>query len=416
MPASIHTFAVTLILLLSPIITSAETTFPNFSEPPHNYWQQEPKDLFTKIKSDLGSGRLKFDTSSEKAFVTGILKALDIPVSSQLLVFSTTSLQLRLINYRNPRALYFNEEIYLGWVPNGKIEVISIDPDIGGVFHIFNIPRTPEPPTIERSTRCMNCHAGHDVGRVPVLLAKSVVPGPNGGTLDSFRIGKTGHGIPLSERFGGWYLTGTPNIPKHWGNRTGELSPAGLKTTPVEPGRHFDWNRYPRSTSNILPHLLHEHQVGFVNRVVPATYRARALIDAGKGVLSGEALKILDKDALELARYLLFADETPLPAGGIQGDPAYIRDFQRNRRPSSVGSALKDLDLRTRLFKHRCSYMIYSLAFQGMPKPLKERVLRRMGKALNPTQPDPAFAYLPTMEKSAIRRILWETLPAVSKL
>ena len=153
MPASIHTFAVIFILLLSPIITTAETTFPNFTEPPHNYWQQEPHDLFTKIKSDLGSGRLKFDTSSEKAFVTGILKALDIPVSSQLLVFSTTSLQLRLINYRNPRALYFNEEIYLGWVPNGKIEVISIDPNIGGVFHIFNIPRTQEPPTIARSTR-----------------------------------------------------------------------------------------------------------------------------------------------------------------------------------------------------------------------------------------------------------------------
>ena len=179
---------------------------------------------------------------------------------------------------------------------------------------------------------------------------------------------------------------------------------------------HFDWKRYPRPNSDILPHLLHEHQVGFINRVVLASYRTRALMDADKGKLSGKSLEMLDEYALDLTRYILFADEVPLPKGGIPGTQEYIRDFQRNRLPSSKGFALKDLDLQTRLLKHRCSYMVHSLAFKGMPDPLKERVLRRIGKALHTTRPDPAFAYMPPEEKDTIRRILWDTLPEVRKL
>ena len=390
----------------------AQPKLPRFSEAPHNYWERPVRDPFTAIKDDLASGRRKLDTSSEKAFLRDVLKALDIPATSQVLVFSTTSLQLSLINYRNPRALYFNEDVYVGWVPGGKVEVISFDPDMGGVFHIFDIPRTARPPSIERSRRCMNCHAGSDVGRVPVLLAKSVIPGPNGGSLDAYRIGETGHAIPFSERFGGWYLTGRHNLRKHWGNRTGELSPSGLRTTTVAPGQHYDWNRYPVSTSDILPHLLHEHQVGFVNRAIAATYRARALLnkDSGAGAPSAATQRILDADADALARYLLFAGEAQLPDGGIQGDPAYIRDFLRKRRPAQDGRSLRDFELKTRLFRHRCSYMVHSLAFAGLPGELKKRVLLRMARALDTRNPDPQFANIPPAEKETIKRILRETL------
>ena len=412
----------TILATVSSLLTfqsvSSQTKLPRFSEPPHNYWERTVRDPFTAIKEDLASGRHKLDTSSEKAFVADVLKALDIPVSSQILVFSTTSLQLRIINYRNPRALYFNEDVYVGWVPGGKIEVISIDPDIGGIFHIFDIPSTPRPPNIDKSMRCTNCHAGSDVGRVPVLLAKSVIPGPNAGSLDAYRIEETGHGIPFSERFGGWYLTGQHNISRHWANLTGELSPAGLKTTRVEPGQHFDWNRYPVKTSDILPHLLHEHQVGFVNRAIAATYRTRALLDkdSAAGTLSQATLKTLDADADALTRYILFADEAPLPNTGIKGDPAYIRDFLRKRRSTNAGISLRDLNLKTRLFEHRCSYMVYNLAFTGLPRELKTRVLKRIGLALDTTTPDPDFAYLPPSEKQAIKKILWETLPEVRDL
>ena len=123
----------------------------DFEKPPHNYWERPLKDRFTQIKAALESGKLPLDHSSEKVFVTSLLKALNISPATQTLVYSTTSLQLRRISPRNPRALYFNEDIYVGWVPGGQIEIASIDPDLGGIYYIFDIPRVSGPIKVERS-------------------------------------------------------------------------------------------------------------------------------------------------------------------------------------------------------------------------------------------------------------------------
>ena len=358
----------------------------------------------------MESGRIPLDQSGEKAFVVSLLKALQIPASSQMLVFSTTSLQLSLISPSNPRALYFGEDMYLGYVPGGRIEIVSIDPELGGIYYIFDIPTSTRPWRIERSDRCMNCHAGEDTGHVPGLALKSVVPGPTGGSLTAFRLGQTGHGIPFDQRFGGWYVTGKHGLTNHWGNLTGRLSPQGLVRIPIAPGQLFDFARYPSSTSDLLAQLLHEHQAGFVNRVVEASYRARAYLHAGHGALSAEHAQELDQQARSLARYLLFADEVALPVGGVEGDPVFKNDFLRNRRRAANGSSLKDFDLRTRLFQQRCSYMIYSQLFQGLPAAMKDRVFRKLAKALNADQPSADYAYLPASEKRAIRVILQETL------
>ncbi|MDB6032145.1 MAG: hypothetical protein JWM16_2483, partial [Verrucomicrobiales bacterium] len=137
-------------------------------QPPHNYWKHPIEDRFTQMKADLESGRLELDRKTEKGFVMSLLKALDVPVNSQMLVFSTTSLQLSLISPSNPRALYFNDDVYVGWVPGGRVEIVSIDPAVGGIFYIFNIPKSEQDSLrIERSERCMNCHAGSDSRNVP---------------------------------------------------------------------------------------------------------------------------------------------------------------------------------------------------------------------------------------------------------
>src|ERR1043165_1697397 len=132
----------------------AQPGFEQIDQPPHNYRQRTPQDRFTRLKAALESGQIELDHTSEKAFVTSLLKALDIPVSSQMLVFSTTSLQLSLISPSTPRALYFAEDLYLGYVPGGRIEVLSLDPELGGIFYIFNIPKTGQQTLhIERSER-----------------------------------------------------------------------------------------------------------------------------------------------------------------------------------------------------------------------------------------------------------------------
>jgi len=391
------------------VASAAGTSEIAFDQSPHDYWKRPLTDRFTRLKTEIESGRLSLEADSEKAFLLGLLKALDIPASSQMLVFSTTSLQLRLISPANPRALFFNEDVYVGYIPGGRIEVVSIDPDLGGIYYIFDIPRGAQPPQIERSNRCMNCHASEDTGYVPGLVVKSVIPGPHGGSLDAYRQGLSGHGVPFKDRFGGWYVTGYRGAAEHLGNFTGRLSPEGLTKIPIVPGRLFDFARYPVSTSDILPQLLHEHQAGFVNRVVAATYRARELSEKSPPGAAGGAE--LDGVARALARYLLFADETPLPAGGIEGDPAFKADFLRSRRMAVNGASLKDFDLKTRLFRNRCSYMIYSAAFRGLPPAMKQRVYRRLGEALSVSAPDAEYAFLPPAEKQTIHNVLRGTLP-----
>jgi hypothetical protein len=365
--------------------------------------------------TNLYAGRIPLDYGSEKAFVASVLRSLDIPASSQMLVFSTTSLQLSLISPRSPRAIFFNEDVYLGYVVGGKIEIVSVDPDLGGVFYIFDIPHTGQTPRPERATRCMNCHAREDTGYVPGPVVKSVVPGPRGGSLKAFRQEQSGHGIPLDQRFGGWYVTGLANFTNHWGNHIGNSTPQGVQRIPIPPGTQFSYERYLVPHSDVLPQLLHEHQIGFVNRAIEATYRTRTDLAEGNGKLTPAHATELDQQARALTRYLLFADEVPLPTGGIAGDGEFKREFASVRRIGPGGASLKDFDLRTRLFQYRCSYMIYSLAFQGLPPEIKQRVFTRLAQALDTAKPDKEYAYLPAPEKQSIRGILKATLPELPK-
>ncbi len=403
--------AIALLFGIAGGIRAAMPAFQQIDLPPHSYRDRTPTDAFTRLTADLESGRIPLNSSSEKAFVTSLLNALGVPVSSQMLVFSTTSLQLRLITPANPRALYFSEEMYVGYVPGGRIEIEALDPELGGIFHIFDIPAPGEKIRVERSERCMNCHASAENQRVPGLLLKSVIPGPRGGSLTAFRLDQIGHGVPFAQRLGGWYVTGTHGIADHLGNTFGDLSPRGLTKHPIEPGRLFEFAKYPAPTSDILPELLLEHQAGFINRVVEASYRARTIGFASGENLTSEQSSELDEQARILTRYVLFADEAPLTAGGVEGDANFKSDFLQNRRKSTAGFSLKDFDLRTRLFRHRCSYMIYTAPFQKLPAPLKQRIFTRLAIALDTAKPAPEFAYLPPAEKHSIAEILRETLP-----
>ena len=399
-----------LALLLGATKLAAQPTFQDIDEPPHNYRQRAPQDRFTRFKDALESGTMALDQTNEKAFVLSLLRQLEIPVSSQMLVFSTTSLQLSLISPSNPRALYFNEEVYLGYVPGGRIEIVSLDPELGGIFYIFDIPKEGRSLRHDRSERCMNCHAGEDTGRIPGLVLKSVVPGPAGGSLTAYRLGESGHGIPLDQRFGGWYVTGQPGFTNHWGNLTGRLSAGALTRIANLPGERFSFAKYPAATSDVLPQLLLEHQAGFVNRVVQASYRARTALHANGGMLTPAQAAELDEQARIITRYVLFADEAPLPAGGIEGNAKFKAEFLQTRR-AVKGISLKDFELAGRLFKQRCSYMVYSAVFTGLPPVMKQRVYQRLGQALNTKTTDQEYRYLNPDEKENIRAILQATLP-----
>jgi hypothetical protein len=387
----------------------AALTYRDIDAPPHQYRSRTPQDRFTRAMQELENDP-RLDRSTEKAFITSFLKILNVPVSSQMLVFSTTSLQLRFISPSNPRAIYFTDDVYIGYIPGGRVEVVALDPELGAIFYIFDLPRGPGSIRYERSERCMNCHVTDVTGYVPGLVVKSVAPAPGGGSLETFRELHSGHGVPFSERFGGWHVTGKHGMTNHWGNAIGRFVDDVLLRLPNAPGTKFSWAKYPAETSDILAHLLLEHQVGFVNRVVEAGYRARTVLSLSEGKLTRDQRAELDEQARIVVRYLLFADEVPLPAGGIEPDAAFRADFLGGRRPGADGRALRDLDLQTRLFKYRCSYMIYSPVFAGLPGAMKERIDQRLGAALREDEGPAEFAYLQRAERTSIRTILKTTL------
>lgn len=393
----------------APASAPTAVSYRDFEATLHGYYERPAQDPFARFRAELDAGRATLDRSSDLAFLKDLLRHLGVPESSQMLVFSTTSLQLRYISPSNPRALYFNEDVYVGYIPGGRIEIASLDPDLGAVFYIFDLPHDASPLQVERSRRCMNCHAGEDTGHVPGLVVKSVAAGSSGGSLDSFRREQTGHGIPLAERFGGWHVTGQGTLTNHWGNALGRFVEEALVKIPNPPGARFSFDKYLVRTSDLAAQLLHEHQVGFVNRAVEATYRARVLLGKPEAQWTPEERTEVDRQVRVLARYLLFADEVPLPKGGLDPDPAFRADFQSTRRAID-GRSLKDLDLETRLLRHRCSYMIYSAAFRGLPHLLKDPLLRRLRTALDPNRADSEFAYLPIEERQVLTRILRGTV------
>ena len=185
----------------------------------------------------MESGIIELNFESEKKYLLSLLDELAISPHSQLLVYSTTSLQLSRISPSNPRAIYFTDDIYLGYVPGGQIEIIGIDPQLGAIPYIFNLPKENDfkHPTIHRSKRCMNCHASPDIGGAPGLLIGSVVPGPGGGSIDAFRKKISGHGVPYEERFGGWHITGQHPFIKTWANQTGEMRDGNINQNTQSP-------------------------------------------------------------------------------------------------------------------------------------------------------------------------------------
>jgi hypothetical protein len=393
--------------LLTCGLRAEETARSKFGEVPHDYWKRPLGDAFTRLLAESG-GALQLDLSSPKAELESLLKALRVPVSSQLLVYSATSFQSGLITPSNPRALYFNDEVYVGYVPGGHIEVAAVDPTLGPVFHLLRLGRGGQ-PQISRSERCMNCHAGRASRQVPGFFTESVICTDTGASLDGFRREQVGHAVPLALRLGGWHVTGAQAQAGHLGNLTGKAAPGGYERVPNPPGNRFDWERYPARTSDLFSHLLHEHQLGFHNLVTLAVYRTREAMTAGQGTVRPDDQPALDDLARQLRRYLLFADETALPPGGIQPDPAYAQDFQSTRFPARDGTSLRDLDLRTRLFRHRCSYLIHTPSFAALPPEFKNRLLAGLDAALRESGGLAEFDYLPAAEKRAIRTVLRDT-------
>ncbi|MBL9129318.1 MAG: hypothetical protein JNL97_16830 [Verrucomicrobiales bacterium] len=399
---------------------------PDYELPPIEYSASEPSNRITRITAKLNATR---PPVTEGKFLRWLLEQNEVPVESQVLVFAKTSLQRDLIAPRQPRSLFFNDDLYMGWVPGGLMEVTVTDPKLGMVFYKLDSRDIKAPLRFERDADCLSCHGGSMTRNWPGLMIRSVYPDERGEPITSAGSTLVTHDTPLEQRWGGWYVTGKHGDARHLGNAFARDAgreavidrEAGANLTSLD--KFFPTATYLRPDSDIVALMVLEHQALMHDRLCEGALRVRKWShyqrqlqkEMGEPVTeypTGTALRVLQHETERIVEALLFCDEIRLPESGVSGAGDFEKAFARNRRPDAKGRSLKDFDLKTRMFAHRCSYMVYSEAFESLPLDLKNSVLRRLDGILTAATPPPRFAHLPAEERATIREILQVTLPA----
>ena len=112
---------------------------------------------------------------------------------------------------------------------------------------------------------------------------------------------------------------------------------------------------------------------------------------------------------------MLFVDEAKLQGPIVGIDPGFVTAFGHPARRDEQGRSLRDLDLKTRLFKYPCSYLIHSPAFAELPDAVRNYVMDRLSAVVADRDADRDFAHLSVEDRKAIRAILITTLDAPLK-
>ena len=380
--------------------------------PPLLYTKTAPTGRIAELVASISRGEAALPDGDEQETLRFLLRTLEIPESSQILVYSKTSAQNFFISPRTPRALYFNENAYLGHVPGGGFELITHDDRLGTAFHFIEPQPHGRKLRIERNTTsCLNCHATRRTEGVPGLTVRSVPTDADGNLLLSLGTTRTDHTTPIPRRWAGYYVTGRSALP-HLGNRTftiaGGLLPDEPPLTLKSVSGKIDVSPYLTDTSDIVALMILEHQALMHNLLINASMEFRRASWRETTIKSGGAAKVAEAKARAITGIMLFKDEAPAGDGGIDGSAAFQTAFAARFPKSKAGDSLADFHLGNRLFKNRCSYMIHSKAFTSLPAPVKAAVFRELRKRLSGEEP---CEWIPEGERAGILEILDETVP-----
>lgn len=396
-------------------------SFNDYDQSPHDYWGAELADPMSEVLKKISAGKVSLTEETDIKLVRRLLEELHISESSQILVFSRTSLQRGAVSPTNPRAIYFNDEVYFGWMPNGRIEIASLDPRKGFIFFFQRELSDRKAPLFSRDRVCIQCHAGSATNFLPGPLGRSVFPDSKGRSMksvDTFEL--ISHEVPVHERWGGWYVTHAHQDLNHMGNsiaikKNGKLI---LQREDSSKGLNdfFDTSNYPVPTSHVEALLIFDHQVRMQFVLIESAYKVRqAIFDSQKTSSKKDPsnLNELLKELTEtIVSELLFKEEFPLGGKVVDANQTgkFVKEFKAKGKTDSMGRSLRDLDLKSRLFKYRCSYMIYSKVFSAFPEILKNSVLDRIKEIMTSESSQSGYEYLGADERQAIFDILSETL------
>lgn len=340
-----------------------------------------PNNVIEALQARLDRGETKLAFAEDgQGYLRSLLAALDVPEESQVLTFTRSSLQFDKISPKAPRAIYFDNDIAVAAVHQGKLLELIVNDKRGGLaFYTMDAAKADKPQMVEEGNTCTVCHGmvnrfapGWIVANISATTdGTPVFPDP----AHPFDI--TEQSTPFELRWGGWYVTGTHGLMRHRGNvaaldpnRPYDLSATdGLNVTSLSD--KFDTAQTLKSTSDIVALMVLEHQTGFANRVaiINAQVRLGTLAD-------------IDKSIDELAAFMTFADEAPLPSP-VKGNSGFDTVFARRGPRDNQGRSLRDFDLQTRLFRYPLSYMIYSTSFDSLVPDAKSRLWQKLHAGLS---------------------------------
>jgi hypothetical protein len=406
--------------VLSFAVVSAQSTtiFVSRDHPAIQYSTRPPHDAIGKLNESIQQGALKlaFD-APPRGYLASLLKALDIPASSQMLVFSENSLQRAHISKAAPRAIYFNDTVAVAWAKGADtIEATAFDATQG--VHFYSIPQKNQakPQFIRRNADCLQCHLLPQTHGVPGVLTMSVLP-LSDNKNDYAQGWEVDHRTPIEDRWGGWYVTGAQVPAKHLGNVPVLHVPRSYVRADVAPklavvSEAFDTTAHLTPHSDVVALMVLNHQTRMVNLLTRLGWQSR--IAAHTAAKAGALPPHVRDTARELVDYMLFVDEARLPSA-IRGGSAFTKEFPSKGPRDSKGRSLRDLDLTRRLFQYPCSYMIYTEAFDALPGATRAFVYEQMWSILSGTAKDGDYSRLSPADRRAIVEILRETkkdLPA----
>jgi hypothetical protein len=365
------------------------------------------KDPVALLQARLDRGELKLTFDARHGYLASVLSHLKIPVSSQALVFSKTSLQTEYISPSTPRALYFNDDVYVGWVPEAPmLEIASVDPQYGTIFYVMSQSKDDAPAFKRLGPPCTSCHGpARDAVPSPLLLMMSTELAPTGEPISDFKL--ITDRMPFAERWGGWFVNASRASAAHRGNKIIVNGVERLLIDPSTSARPFNTTRYPSPSSDIVSLMLLSHQVEVHNRINEATRELRDLPAAPQARIA--------EAAEPLVRSLLFSGAVPFPEP-IRGSSEFAKEFSSNGRRDSRGRSLKDLDLDRRLMRYPLSYLIYSESFDRMPEAARGYVYRRLWEVFVGKDRSQDFAHLSDADRTALLEIVSETRPEFQAL
>lgn len=388
--------------------------------PAMNYSGEAKHNRVARLQERLEKGEAKLEFVPGRGYLDSLIKNLGIDPSSQLLIYSKTSLQSDYIRGATPRALYFNDDSSVTWEDGAPlIEIAAMDSQLGPVFYsLQNHADNASPRGFDREgSRCLNCHDRYGMmgGGVPIFVETSSLVDVGGLILKPDDVITVDDDTPIAQRWAGWYVTGHSGSQVHLGNiqvhsvkeldnldRVRKINLDSLDGL-------FDTKPYITGKSDIVALLVLEHESTIYNMITRMRFRA-SKVQLENGQMSARDAHMEQVMSDKLLQAMMFVGAAQF-GDRISGSSGFDVWFQKQGPWDTRGRSLRELDLKTRLFKYPLSFLIYSPAFDALPDNMRNRVYERLAEVLTGADTSGTFAAISLSERQTILEILKDTKP-----